>query len=454
MTINEIELLNYLSFLFCFIPFVLFGQGTLEYSIYPDSDTFLENLKAAHQRQLESYRDGKPLKEAYDFRYGYVQNLFENNIIYYDEELYNFLDEIFKTIKNSNPGLTSYQTRYLVSKSPIPNAYSIGDGTFIFNIGLIRKARNEAQLAYIINHEIAHFVLDHSNASIIEDYKQKNSKGYRKELRKLLRKKYGRYEALKTFMKNDLYIEMAYSRKQEFEADSLGFKYFSNTEYDHVQAYASLRMLDTIDYYKYKQEIDFKTQLGFKAYPFKDRWIKTQQSIFGKASKSSFWDIDSLKSHPEALVRAKTIEVYSDENSKEEGKKYLQDSLTFSSIKSKADVQFIDSWMFYQNLDYALFFILKKLRHHPDDLDLKLKLSEILKLIHIAQKEHKLSNYVSRPGPDNEKEFNTVLVFLNNIRLSELAKLAYFYHQENADSFKANHKFRENFNYFKKTQNL
>jgi Zn-dependent protease with chaperone function len=439
--------------LICFITFTLTGQNKKESASFPDTDIFLANLKAAHQLQLESYLDEKPLKATYDLRFNHIQSLFEKKEVYYDEELYDYLGRIFEIVKNSNQELRTLDLRFLVSKSPVPNAYSIGDGTFIFNVGLIRKLDNEAQLAYIINHEIAHFVLDHSNASIIEDYRLKTSKDYRKDLKKILKKKYGRFESLKSFMKNELYIEMAYSRKQETEADSLGFKYFSKTDFDATQASASLKLLDSIDHYKYQKKINFKTQLGFEAYPFKDRWIKTENSIFGKPSKQNFWETDSLKSHPDALIRAESVESYYFEEPGKKNNTFLQDSLVFLNIKSKADVQFIDSWMFYKRLDYALFFILKQLRQHPQDLDLKLKLSEVLRLIYQAQNDHRLSDFVLKPDPDNEEEFNSVLVFLNNIRLSELGKLSYFFHLENADSFKENLRFKENLNYFKNTQN-
>ena len=132
---------------------------------------FLASVKEAHQLQLAGYAEQEALIELYEWRYNYVESLLDNKAARYNDSLQSYLDEVFRQITQANPELRRLDLRYLVSNSPVPNAFSLGDGTFVINLGLVRKLENEAQLAFIICHEIAHFYLDHGNIAAIAKYR-------------------------------------------------------------------------------------------------------------------------------------------------------------------------------------------------------------------------------------------------------------------------------------------
>lgn len=59
-----------------------------------------------------------------------------------------------------------YPWQVHVIRSNEPNAFAIGGGTIILTRGLLAYAANEAELAAVISHEMAHQILGHSNHAI------------------------------------------------------------------------------------------------------------------------------------------------------------------------------------------------------------------------------------------------------------------------------------------------
>ncbi len=56
---------------------------------------------------------------------------------------------------------------FKVIQSPVPVAYTLSTGTVYISTGLISLTDNEAQLAYILSHEIAHVYMDHWRVKVM-----------------------------------------------------------------------------------------------------------------------------------------------------------------------------------------------------------------------------------------------------------------------------------------------
>jgi len=70
---------------------------------------------------------------------------------------------------------------FKVIQSPVPMAYTLSTGTIYISTGLIALTDNEAQLAYILSHELAHVYKDHwkvkvMNALAEQEYNRKQEK--------------------------------------------------------------------------------------------------------------------------------------------------------------------------------------------------------------------------------------------------------------------------------------
>lgn len=56
-----------------------------------------------------------------------------------------------------------------VFDDPAPNAFAVPGGRIGVNLGMLRVARNQDQLAAVIGHEIAHVLADHSNERLTQE---------------------------------------------------------------------------------------------------------------------------------------------------------------------------------------------------------------------------------------------------------------------------------------------
>lgn len=441
----------HLVFLLLFLCYDVFAQDSKTKFDSIKNDSILNGIKKVHDVQISTYPSNTPLEKVYKWRLEYIKNILETNAILGNDSFSNYVNFIMKHIIESNPRLDSMELRYFISRSPIPNASSLGDGTFIINLGLIRKINTEGQLAFILCHEIAHFYLDHSNISVIDDFTKTNSKEYREELGSISLRKYGRYELLKSMLKKNTYIEMSHSREFELEADSMGFTFFKNTNYDLHQSITCMDLLDSIDYYKFANKIDYNKTLSFSDYPFKNRWLNEENTLFSSYIKNDYWDRDSIKSHPNCDIRAGKLATLLMGNNKYPSNKFIQDSNNLIKLKRQLDIQFLESWIYYGDYGRALFLSLKNLEADTNNLSLVIMTSKILKLIHKSHINHTFSKHVDRPSNENEVEYNQFLNLLDNIRLNELENISYYFHLTYLNNLKDNEIFVKNMNYFKKT---
>jgi len=70
---------------------------------------------------------------------------------------------------------------FKVTQSPIPYAYTLSTGTVYISTGLISLTDNEAQLAYVLSHELAHVYKDHWKTKVMaplaeDEYNKKQQK--------------------------------------------------------------------------------------------------------------------------------------------------------------------------------------------------------------------------------------------------------------------------------------
>jgi predicted Zn-dependent protease len=171
---------------------------------------------------------------------------------------------------------------FKITLNPIPEARSLSTGTIYVSSGLLSLVDNEAQLAYILGHEIGHVEKEHwkDDALVVQGAGAYNEKQAKKRAfwgavvtvaasavgaslggtsgalqGGLLAYQYAP-SVLKLFVPNSV---VSWDRLQEDEADQLGLKYMLDRNYDVREVpkfYASLRRTS---------ELDPRTRLGFIA---------------------------------------------------------------------------------------------------------------------------------------------------------------------------------------------
>src|SRR5690349_1211345 len=102
------------------------------------------------------------LKSLYDKRFdNSVENFNDDNFIV-DSELTDYLTQILNNIYAANPQLPREASVYAF-RNASPNALSFGDGTIGFTLGLLARMENEAEIAFVICHELAHYHAKHAD---------------------------------------------------------------------------------------------------------------------------------------------------------------------------------------------------------------------------------------------------------------------------------------------------
>lgn len=136
-------------------------------------------------------------------------------------------------------GLASKQNwEIVIIRSNVANAFVLPNGKIVVNTGLLPVAKNEAGLAAIIGHEIAHVsskhtaerlsqtMLSQAGLNVANNYLDKNKSKYNQQIAMALGLgvKYG--------------LILPYSREHESEADLIGQIYMAKAGYDPKEAVA------------------------------------------------------------------------------------------------------------------------------------------------------------------------------------------------------------------------
>ncbi|MGI8883904.1 MAG: M48 family metalloprotease [Pyrinomonadaceae bacterium] len=97
-----------------------------------------------------------------------VENLELNT--YVTKVGYKVIPRYLKNLQDGDPNKILF--RFYVLEDDTPNAVAFPDGSVFINTGLLRKLDNEAQLALILGHEIAHVSVEHPRRTLETAQKQ------------------------------------------------------------------------------------------------------------------------------------------------------------------------------------------------------------------------------------------------------------------------------------------
>jgi predicted Zn-dependent protease len=145
--------------------------------------------------QLPS-KNKKDFQEVYADRWQNVKEKFDKQEIYTPAAAQDYLDAMVAEIVKANPSLRGFVFHCYFSRSGVPNASYIGEGIILFNMGLFVRLDNESQVAYVLGHEISHFLLRHQENSIDKYVTTINSEEVQTQLRKIKGSEYRKREQL------------------------------------------------------------------------------------------------------------------------------------------------------------------------------------------------------------------------------------------------------------------
>ena len=176
----------------------------------------MNELYEADLQRAETYAGGRvkdknSLKEA-SYRVG---KMMASGRIVYGDPISRLASRIADTLLKDYPALRS-ELRFYTVKSPEVNAFATGQGMVFVNAGLMAQVEDEAQLAFILSHEIIHYFRSHVMEELVggKGKKKHDTDKERDEMNEFLR-------------------HHSRSREMESEADSLGIAmFYANSPYD------------------------------------------------------------------------------------------------------------------------------------------------------------------------------------------------------------------------------
>ena len=243
----------------------------------------LDELFAQDKQRARDFNDGKlKNRDKVLMSSFYINKLTASGRVLYGDPLSLMLNRIADTLMKDYPDLRKNIHIYVL-KSPEVNAFITGQGMLFVTTGLIAQVENEAQLAFVISHEVIHFYKDHSWESITTQYK--NGTGSEEEKAQ---------QELRNFVK---YHNRSHA--MENEADSLGIvMFYGASPYDKRVADG---FFDVLQYgYLPFDEITLDTNY------FDTKYYHFSQDFFldSVAPISARDDYDDSKStHPNLLKR-------------------------------------------------------------------------------------------------------------------------------------------------------
>jgi hypothetical protein len=445
------------SLLLVFISLLIFSAGSIYAQTcykgmshkFPKQDSIKKEIELSTLRAVSTAPAlyNKEFKAFYEARGKKIIDELDHGVYLYDPAIYKYVDQIFRHIKDRNPILKDLKTRFFITCQPWPNASSLGEGTFLINIGLFSKIENEAQLAFILGHEMAHYYLKHADKSLMQHFTTINSKEFKDKVKSIEKAEFRANEQGKRLIREYVYDNRKHSRDHEFSADSMGLELIKNTDYADQGSVSCMQLLDTIDYYKYNYKIAYEKFLGSDEFPFRERWLEKEDGMFGgKVTQQEFFHRDSVKTHPDCSNR---VELLKKQINSEKTKNYfIQEKPQLELLKRYADYEFIEGWQFFEDYGRCLFYTLQQLQAQPNDTFLLIKTGTQLRLIHESQINHNLSLHVQKPGPSYEEDYGQMLELIDNLRISELSGIGYSFHKTRLSAFSKNEEFLFNYIYF------
>lgn len=224
-----------------------------------------ENMKKI--RSQKSDRRTKRDELEHSIRVGFMEEeLLTGGQILYGEPMSEFVEQVGMKVLEGHADLKE-KLQFYVLRSHVPNAYATSGGLVFVSIGLLARIENEAQLAVILAHEIQHYVQRHAFQTFKDVQKAKKDFDGQALDEKL----------------NNLY---RFSKDQEVEADDLGYKMISKTQYNLEEGIYGFEVLkySAYPFLEAKMTID---SFGSPYYLFpKSHFEKLDQEI-DKAEKAN-----------------------------------------------------------------------------------------------------------------------------------------------------------------------
>jgi hypothetical protein len=333
-----------------------------------------------------------------------ITDMMMSGRVIYGDKLGIYINKIADEVLKDDTKLRE-KLRFYIIKSTVANAFSTNQGIIFITSGLIAQVENEAQLAFIIAHEIVHYTKKHN----YEQFKKRDA----------ILKGAGRKSTVT--IEEKLRSLYKYSKNHESEADTKGLELFLNTNYN---PYAAITSFDVLLYsYLPYDMIEWKpTIFETENYKFPENYTATTLDEISADEDEE----DKLRTHPNMGKRKTNISsILAEKEVDSTGKKlYLVSQDEFNKVQKIARFELASLYIKSGNpaKAYYIAYLLDKTYGSNTYTD-KLKSMAIYSLGRHASYGDDLDNYGCNKR-EYEGEVQQVAKFFTILKRKDLSVLA------------------------------
>lgn len=420
---RQIAILKLVVFIFC-MPLTVIAQYSNDYTpiqntgLVPSGfyfDPVKETQKNVTDNKILSAEDA--LLYYTNLNY-YKYRLFQSGDLYLKNELTDFIDSVVAKLLSVEPQLMP-KLKFYLTRYTSANAYCLADGSVFVNVGLLAVLDNEAELAFILSHEIAHFVKQHNvkDFSRLSNIKTNQSNYYNHNSNK--------------------FLNLKYSRESEFDADDWAADLAGRAGYDINLAVAALHKLKPV---KDSATLDYSKIFKYDGFTLDTALIgKTAASQIKKARDSQGENQsekndqgDLFETHPDIDKR---IEAMSRLVKYLPAGKVRPDNQRFNRIRLRAEFEKVENNHFWQDYISALTNALKLLKKYPENAYLHTSISQSLYWVGYYKEISNGELSMSGDAYQNSTDFYSLYYLLGKMDVTSVKSLAYFYTRSKASSY-------------------
>jgi beta-barrel assembly-enhancing protease len=289
-------------------------QGTVPKDFTDRTSDKVQNELTSIGRERGSYRKAK--KKFYLESTFSIDDFLASGNVLFNDDISVYLNSILAEILKPYPDLQKKVRVYAV-KSSVVNAFTTNNGIIFVNLGLLARLENEAQLAFVLAHEVVHFQKQHIINSYVSSVNIDSRRG---DYRKLS-------------LNEREFTKSSYSKELESEADLLGLEIFLKSSYDTDSIYTVFDVLKMADYPVGNPTFS-KERFEAGRYIFPDTF---NVKVDGKIPHEEEDYDDSGSSHPNIRKRKESILL--NINSDHKGDSYLVSKKKFFATRKMAQFE-------------------------------------------------------------------------------------------------------------------
>jgi len=363
-------------------------------------DAFTQSSSAKYEEAI-TVNSSKTIKNFHLKSNFGLDELLKSGEVLFNDPISKYVSSIADEILKDDPETRKKLSFYTI-KAVSVNAFATDRGEIFVNAGLLAHLNSEAELAFILCHEIQHFVLKHNlNSYVYQDKLKKNTSIYKRN------RQYDRVVS-----------QHSYTRNLENEADEMGLKLFLKSKY-------------SISDIAHVFDVLGKAHTTHSNEPFDYTFLETDLIKFHSSYKlkkvnpivSYEEDDDELSTHPSVKSRREKINGLLKAETNDDRKSFIVSEAEFNRIQKIAIYELCDVLLKYRSYPAAIYhaFLVEK-KYEASDYTRKIIIKALYGYAQYRNAER--MNEISSSPDSIQGEMQHVFYLLKMLNDDELSILA------------------------------